>query len=287
MGQELLTRGVKPKGTLWSSAALLEPGLQPLVKQAHVDFIEAGADAIVSFNFAIRKKRMEENNCQDLYLDANRTAGRLAKEAVQSSGKKIAILGSLPPQNLTYSPIIPDKRETLENFRSQALCLDEFVDCFYLDVLASSLECNLALEAIADLAKPVLLGLHIRDSLSLPSGESLSQAVANLKTKLPILGLIAACVAPETVLKLLPEMQQTGLAFGAKINAFAKIPDGWQPQTDTSPSESLGIREDFSPQAFAQVCAQLQSSGATILGGCCQVSTQHIAAISHLKSTFF
>ena len=43
MGQELLNKGMKPKGTLWSAHALIDKNCHQLVVDTHLDFINAGA----------------------------------------------------------------------------------------------------------------------------------------------------------------------------------------------------------------------------------------------------
>ncbi len=40
MGQELLSRGMKPKGTLWSASALLDENYHELLLNAHLDYIK-------------------------------------------------------------------------------------------------------------------------------------------------------------------------------------------------------------------------------------------------------
>ena len=58
MGQELLKKGLKPQGTLWSASALIEEKYHPLVIDTHLDFINAGADVIVTTTFTTRKKKI-------------------------------------------------------------------------------------------------------------------------------------------------------------------------------------------------------------------------------------
>ena len=54
MGQELLNRGVKPHGTIWGASALLYRKYHNTVVQTHLDFIEAGAEVIVTNSFGSR-----------------------------------------------------------------------------------------------------------------------------------------------------------------------------------------------------------------------------------------
>ncbi|GIS76902.1 MAG: hypothetical protein CM1200mP13_02610 [Candidatus Pelagibacterales bacterium] len=57
MGQELLARGMKPNGTLWSANAILNSEYHELVESTHKDFVKAGAEVIVYNNFYHKKKK--------------------------------------------------------------------------------------------------------------------------------------------------------------------------------------------------------------------------------------
>ena len=65
MGQELLSRGLDPQGTLWSARALLEQKYHSLIQDIHEDFIKAGSEVIVTNTFTTRKGRLKENNLED------------------------------------------------------------------------------------------------------------------------------------------------------------------------------------------------------------------------------
>ena len=68
MGQELLAKGLKAKGSLWSATALIEKKYHQLVIEAHLDFIKSGADVIVTNNFSARRARMIENKVEDILI---------------------------------------------------------------------------------------------------------------------------------------------------------------------------------------------------------------------------
>ena len=120
MGQHLLTKGLVAQGSLWSTTALIEKKYHQLVIDAHLDFIESGADVIVTNNFSARRTRMIENNVEELFEYANSKAGELAVKAKEISKKNILIAGSLPAQNKTY--VLDDRNnKTIEkNFLDQA-----------------------------------------------------------------------------------------------------------------------------------------------------------------------
>ena len=87
MGQQLLSMGLKPKGSLWSATALVEEKYHKLIVNAHLDFIKSGADVIVTNNFASRRIRMIQNNEEKKFIYANKKAGELAVKAKEISKK--------------------------------------------------------------------------------------------------------------------------------------------------------------------------------------------------------
>ena len=85
MGQHLLAKGLKAKGSLWSATALIEEKYHRLVIEAHLDFIKSGADVIVTNNFSARRVRMMQNKVEKHFDYANQKAGELALEAKKIS----------------------------------------------------------------------------------------------------------------------------------------------------------------------------------------------------------
>ena len=89
MGQALLEKGLKAKGSFWSATALIDKKYHQLVIDTHLDFIESGADVIVTNNFSARRARMVENNVEKHFEYVNKKAGELALKAKQVSKKDI------------------------------------------------------------------------------------------------------------------------------------------------------------------------------------------------------
>ena len=103
MGQELLKRGLKPHGTLWSAEALIKEQYHQLIIATHLDFIYSGAEVIVTNTFTSRKGRLIQNNCLEYFEKINKKAVELALRARDISKKNILIAGGLPNQKQTYS----------------------------------------------------------------------------------------------------------------------------------------------------------------------------------------
>ena len=287
MGQELLARGMKPNGTLWSAGALLEEKDYSLVEDVHKDFVEAGADVIVTNTFTTRRVRLRENNVEDKFEKLNKVAGEIAKK-VKKEYPKILIAGGLPPQNTTYSADERNENEILKNFKDQAKILNPFVDFFYFDVLSSIKEISIAIDSIKEFDKPFLIGAHISEGTTLPSGEKLSDIMKSIDSK-NLLGLILACVSPENFQKNIKEIKKISCPFGFKLNAFerTKITGGYtnnfKKSKSGNPNEFLGQRRDLTPEKMAEFAKKFKEAGATILGGCCEIRPSHIKAFSKLK----
>ena len=286
MGQELLARGMKPNGTLWSANALLQEKYHQLLLDTHVDFIKAGAEVIVTTTFTARKKRLMDNNVQDKFDYLNIKAGEIAKK-VKKLYPNVLIAGGLPPQFLTYEADPRPDEEIRENFYSQAKLLNPYIDFFYFDVLSSVREIEIAINSIKDFNKPYLIGAHISNGKSLPSNEKISQIIKNINHE-KLLGIILSCVSPENYELNLNEIKNLGVPFGFKLNAFIKTDPkpnytgAYRASKTGNPNEFLGQRKDLTPKKMAEFAKKFRDAGATILGGCCETRPAHIKEMSKL-----
>ena len=289
MGQMLLAKGLEATGSLWSATALIHKKYHQLIIDTHLDFINSGADVIVTNNFSARRNRMKDNKVEKQFNYANEKAGELALKAKEISKKKIFIAGSLPAQNQTYVLDERDKKVIEKGFYDQAVLLKPFVDFYYLDVLCGSKECELALNVTEKLNLPVLVGLHIKRNGKLPSNESVGQVVKKCINK-NWLGVILACVSPEIIENSIDEIKKLKIPFGYKANLwkmdeplpvhkFASPKD----KRATNPAEIMGTRDDYTNTKFLEFSKKMVFRGATILGGCCETKPSHIKAISYLK----
>ena len=219
LGQHLLAKGLKPKGSLWSATALIDKKYHQLIVDAHLDFIKSGAEVIITNNFSARRSRMIQNNVEEHFNYANEKAGELALKAKENSKKNILIAGSLPAQNDTYVLDQRDKKIIEKGFYDQAKLIKPFVDLFYLDVMCGSKECEIALNVTEKFNLPVLIGLHIKKNGKLPSDESITEVVKKCKSS-SLLGIISACVSPEIIENTVNEMKDLKIPFGYKANLW-------------------------------------------------------------------
>ena len=289
MGQELLNRGLKPKGTLWSAHALIDEACHQMVIDAHLDFINAGAEVIVTTTFTARRLRLIQNDSEKYFEKINIKAVELAQKARDISKKDVLIAGGLPGQKQTYSADLGKDLDLIEkNFYDQAKLLKHGIDFFYLDVMSSGLECEIALKVIETFNLPVLVGIHLRDNGHLPSGEKINDIVKKYKNN-NWLGVIMACISPKAYEVVAKDLQQLDISYGFKLNAFKKIPEDYTVASKDqwgdagNPTTVLGKNTDLNESKFYEYVKKFMKNGATILGGCCEIRPSHIKEISKLK----
>ena len=208
----------------------------------------------------------------------------------ETSKKNVFIAGSIPSQRDTY---IADPRNSeliLPDMLEQARIINDYVDFLYLDVISSISEVEAALNLSEKLNKKILIGIHLKKNGKLPSNESLKELLKNIQHQ-NLLGVICACVSPEISIQALDSFQGYGEPFGFKANLW-KIKEPGPIQTfntakpdeiGTNPNVSFGIRDDVSLNDFYNFSKIMKENGATILGGCCETTPEHIKKISKLK----
>jgi len=284
MGQELLARGMVPKRSLWSASALLDENYHDLLLNAHLDYIKAGAEVIVTNTFATRRVRLKENKIDNKFEYLNKKAGEIAKKT-KDYYPKILVAGGLPPQNSTYKVDDRSEDEIKKDFFNQAKILDPYIDFFYFDVLSSLREIKIAIDSIREFDKPYLIGAHISEGTKMPSGERISE-LKNIIKKEMTLGIILSCVSPENYELNFKEIKNLDVPFGFKINGYLKTaPLNMNDKKNDylQPNKFLGKRNDLSPKKMLEFVKKFKDEGATILGGCCEISPQHVKAFASLK----
>jgi homocysteine S-methyltransferase len=290
MGQELHAKGLISMGTLWSASANLETKFHNLVVDLHLSYINSGADVIITNTFSARRIRLIQNKVNEHFNYINEQACLLAIKAKDLSKKNVLIAGSLPSQSDTY---VEDRRKSNEiekDFLDQAIIINPYVDFFYLDVLSSGKELDIASNVAAKLKKPILAGVHLKKNCVLPSGESITE-VANKYKNENWLGLIGACISPEIVENSIDELRETNFPFGFKANLWEIEEPGPQrtfntakyDEIGTNPNIAFGKRDKYDPILFYEFSKKIKEKGATILGGCCETTPSHIEAIAKLK----
>ena len=287
MGRELRFRGIDILKPSWSAGALLAN--PDIVRQVHLDYIQAGADIITTNTYGIIRSELRKEGIENRYEDLNIRACKLAVDARKQSTRTIWIAGSLPPLYGSYRPdLVKKPSEMIPLYLEQAKLLAPYVDLFLCETLSSSSEARSAAIAAAQCDKPVWISwtLHQNRSGCLRSGETIESAVNDL-AGLSVTGTLFNCCSPESITHALPGLIQTKYHYiGGYANTFSPIPDDWTLDGDKPTAGFLNLRSDLDPDAYGTHALAWLNAGANVIGGCCGTRPAHIAKLRRIINRF-
>ncbi len=270
MGQELVHRAGDKPTPLWSTQVMIDhPGL---VRKVHDDFTAAGATVATTNTYAIHRDRLDGTGMEDRFEDLH----RMALEEATGAAKIIA--GSIGPLGASYrADALPPFEEAVAKLREVAQQLASRVDVIICETVVSVEQTRALMAALDGVGLPVWMSFSVsdRDGAHLRSGETLADAVAAAKG---VDAVLVNCSAPEVIGSALKVLSEAGVPFGAYPNGFERITEDFLKEKPTV--DALQMRRDFTPDLFAEHAMRWVEQGATIIGGCCEVSPAHIAEIA-------
>lgn len=282
MGRELRRRGVSISSTIWSANALIVA--PEVVREAHADFIAAGADVITVNTYSVIRAKLAKEGIEDRFEALNLMACRLAAQARDASGRDVLIAGSLPPLRGSYRPDRVEPFEVIEPlYREQAEILAPHVDLLICETMSCAAEGLGAVTAAASTGKPVWVAwtLHEDASGRLRSGETLAEARAAI-AHLSVSAHLVNCCTPESIAAAMPELVALGLPAGGYANSFVPVPPDWELGGTKWADGLIPLRDDLAPTAYAAHAQGWIDAGARLIGGCCGTGPEHIAALKAL-----
>lgn len=276
MGQELVRRSGAAPTPLWSAHVLIDA--PDLVRDLHVEFIEAGARVITINTYAATPERLEREGVGDLFPVLQRRGIDLAHEARDRAGKDVRIAGCLPPLFGSYKPELTlSFEETLAIYRRLVAEQKDHVDLVLCETMASAREGLAAATAAAESGLPVWVSWTLADEMDMPrlrSGESIAEAAAAL-AYIETEARLINCSRPEIVTAAMPDLVALGGPVGAYANGFTSVTALKHGGT----VDVLVAREDLGPLSYADFAMRWVDAGVEIVGGCCEVGPEHIAEL--------
>lgn len=273
-GTEILNRGYKTKLPLWSAEILLtNPGV---VQQIHTDYINAGAEIIVTDTFRTTQRTfakigLSEKKAKEITL----LACRLAKNAVKNSklNHPVYIAGDVAPLEDCYSPALTPSLKELDReiYKYVENLKQGGVDFILIETQITLKEIRAAFEATKKLCMPAALTVCIDDQLHLLGGESLEDTI-KLAEKYNPLFIGVNCISPALATKAVK-----------KLKKLTQIPISAHAQGDGKPEDDQGW--EFTRQAkvktYLKEVKQWIKDGVQIIGGCCGTTPEYIKAIKN------
>ncbi len=276
VGQELHRRSTRPSTPLWSAQAMMD---EPhLVEAVHRDFIAAGARVITVNSYSATPQQLARAGRPEMFDALHSAALDAATSARERSGRYVRVAGCLPPLVATYRPdLTPPEDTCLSDYRRIVAAEADRVDLFLCESMSSSAEARFATVAAFESGLPVWTALTVDDAdgSRLRSGEPVSEGV-HAALAAGAAAVLINCSSPESTAQAMPALADSGLPFGAYANAFVSV-EGLEPEGTV---DVLDARDDLGPAAYADRALSWAASGATIVGGCCEIGPAHIAELA-------
>ncbi len=285
MGRELERSGAPFRQPEWSALALIESPKH--VELAHAAFARSGADVITTNSYAVVPFHIGDVRFAKDGPRLVRLAGEIARKTADEFGIRVA--GSLPPVLGSYRPDLFDAEEARPILKVLIEGLAPYADLWLAETQSSLAEVTLVRELLAGDARPLWLSFTIDDSNAeavmsgerqptLRSGEPVAEA-ARHALALGASALLFNCSQPEVMEAAVREAKAVigdgPVQIGVYANAFASEAD------DAAANETLhGIRADLTPPNYLQWAEKWVQAGASLVGGCCGISPEHIGVLA-------
>jgi 5-methyltetrahydrofolate--homocysteine methyltransferase len=265
MGTLLIEAGMPPGSCpeLWNVSHAQE------VTTIHLAYLAAGSQIILTNSFGGNPSRLRRHALENRLHEVNLAAARNARQAVKETESVTLVAGSIGPTGELMEPYGElTYEQALEGFENQAAALgDGGVDLFWIETMSDINEVLAAIEGIRINSQlPIAATLTFDHHGRTMMGVSPEMVVEQLGPK-SLAALGANCgTGPEQIEPIIQALQ----AAGAQMPLIAKPNAGLPKEIDGA------VVYDATPGFMAQKAALLRQAGASLIGGCCGSTPQHI-----------
>lgn len=282
-GRELARIGAPFRQPEWSALALIEA--PHYVTRVHQAYVAAGADVITTNSYAVVPFHIGAARFAEQGRELAGLAGRLASEAARQAPRPVRVAASLPPVCGSYRADLFDPAAARPVLAALIDGLSPHADHWQAETLSAIEEAQLVREILGPQSKPLWLSFTLQDEdvvagdPRLRSGQTAEAAVLaaiDLNTQ----AILFNCSQPEVMADAVAVAVATLQAQGAvmQVGVYA---NAFPPQSaDAEANSGLdAIRPDLTPQGYLAFAQAWQAAGAGIIGGCCGIGPEHIAAL--------
>ena len=236
------------------------------------NFVEAGADIILTCTFGGTAIRMRGSKYCDRVADLNRRAASIARQAA-ASGHDVLVGGSMGPVGQLLEPYGPiSLAEATSAYAEQARALaDGGVDLLILETHFSLDEARAAFEAATEVT-----GLPVIVSFSYDRGQRTMMGVKP-SVAATTFGKLGASMIGVNCGTTLDNAQAV---VGEYVATLPTLPIWAKPNAGLPRMEANAAVYDVTPDQMAEFALSTVRLGARVVGGCCGSTPAHIRAIA-------
>jgi S-methylmethionine-dependent homocysteine/selenocysteine methylase len=280
MGSELERAGYPSERNidlLWGTRALYES--PDLTKEVHRSYARAGADVLTTNTWridgvpeAMRRGLLDPDGPS--WQDACRLAVELAREGAREAGREDCVVAFslfLEPVEPSFVPALAEAAAAAEPDLILVETEETIPDSLEFPEYDVLLETGVPLwvsDRWTASGPPDLTHIGIPPPPGRPAGSLLATAAERFE-RMGVSALLVNCLPPESVAGTLPMLRRhTSLPLGVYPNLGAWINPGWQFDAAATPESLLAHARRW------------RDEGASIIGGCCGTTAEHIAALA-------
>ncbi|RDL51343.1 Methionine synthase [Ensifer sp. M14] len=243
------------------------------ITKLHQDFVDAGADIILTNSFGGTRHRLKLHHAQDRVHDLNRRAAEIARAVADKAPRKVITAGSVGPTGelliplgaLSYEDAVAAFVEQIEGLKAGG------AEVAWIETMSSPDEIRAAAEAAAkvglpyvytgsfDTAGKTMMGLHPKDihDVAKDLGDGPVAVGANCG------------VGASDILSSLLDMTAAKPEATVIVKGNCGIPE----------FRGSEIHYSGTPPLMAEYARLAADAGAKIIGGCCGTTCGHLAAM--------
>ncbi len=245
------------------------------VASLHQQFIDAGADILLTNSFGGSAYRLKLHQAEHRVGELNAAAAAIARSCADVSDRNVVVAGSMGPTGEILEPVGTLSVQAAESaFAEQAQALaDGGADVIWLETMSSKEELQAAGAGAAESGLPIVATMTFDTNGSTMMGVPPPQLVDIYRETVPRLAAfgancgVGAADLVGTLLSMRSHAQDQDLLVAKANCGIPQFVDG-------------EIQYSGTPELMAEYARLARDCGARIIGGCCGTTPLHLAAMN-------
>jgi len=241
----------------------------------HQQFIDAGADILLTNSFGGSAYRLNLHQAEHRVGELNAAAAAIARSCADASDRNVVVAGSMGPTGEILEPVGTLSVQAAESaFAEQARALAEGgADVIWLETMSSKEELQAAGAGAAESGLPIVATMTFDTNGSTMMGVPPPQLVDIYRETVPRLAAfgancgVGAADLVGTLLSMRSHAEDQDLLVAKANCGIPQFVDG-------------EIQYSGTPELMAEYARVARDCGARIIGGCCGTTPLHLAAMN-------
>jgi 5-methyltetrahydrofolate--homocysteine methyltransferase len=238
----------------------------------HQQFVDAGADIILTNTFGCNRHRLKLHNAQARVHELAAGAARLARSVADAASRPVVVAGSVGPTGELFEPLgALTHDDAVDAFAEQIEGLKEGgADVAWIETMSAPEEMRAAAEAAIRVGMPYVCTMSFDTAGRTMMGlapNTLAAQFADLPVAPVAIGANCGVGASDILVSVL---EMAGAVNPIVCKGNCGIPK----------FEGTTITYSGTPELMAKYARLAVDAGARIIGGCCGTSPEHLRAMA-------